>query len=53
MVFLERIRAASSADAPLVLRCAVPDTPGLQGGLTLYSGDCGRYPLGPTVIAEW
>jgi len=50
---LERIRAAAGSDAPLILRCAVPDTPGLQGGLTLYGGDCGRYPIGPTVIAEW
>lgn len=50
---LARIRAASSGAAPLIMRCGVPADPGLQGGLTLYGGDCGRYPIGPTVIAEW
>ena len=50
---LARIRAENGSDAPLVLRCAVPDTPGLQGGLTVYGSECGRYPIGPTVIAEW
>ena len=50
---LDRIRSQSAPDAPLVLRCAVPDKPGLQGGLTVYGHDCGRYPIGPTVIVEW
>lgn len=50
---LERIRAATPPDAPLVLRCAVPADPCLEGGLTVYGGACGRYPIGPTVMAVW
>ena len=50
---LEGIRAASGGGAPLVLRCAVPADQCIQGGLTLYGSDCGQYPIGPTVIAEW
>ena len=51
---LDRIRAEVRPDAPLILGCAVPaDQPGLQGGLTIYGADCGRYPIGLTVIAEW
>lgn len=52
---LERIRQQrTESENTLVLRCAVPEeNKGLQGGLTLYGGDTGRHPIGPTVIAEW
>jgi len=52
---LERIRSqsAGNGNAALVLRCAVPPDDGLAGGLTLYGADCGRYPIPPTVLAEW
>jgi hypothetical protein len=36
----------------LRLRCQVTRDEEHQGGLTIYGRDCGRYPLGPTLIAE-
>lgn len=36
----------------LRLRCLVPRSEPPLGGLTIYGYDCGRYPLGPTLIVE-
>jgi len=35
------------------LRCAVPANAMVQGGLTIYGAECGRFPLAPTVIIDW
>ncbi len=40
-------------DDSLRLRCVVPDDSLTRGGLTIYGAECGRYPVGPTVIIEW
>ena len=37
----------------LRLRCAVPAETLVQGGLTIYGAECGRFPVCPTVIIEW
>jgi len=34
------------------LRCFVPDLAEQSGGLTIYAGDCGRFPIPPTLIVE-
>ncbi len=49
----ELLRETMSAgqDDMLVLRCEVPDGP-CAGGLTIYAGDCGRFPVCPTIILE-
>ncbi len=44
--------ARSTQGNSLRLRCAVPHVPP-EGGLTLYEYDCGRYPVGLTIIIEW
>jgi hypothetical protein len=36
----------------LRLRCLVPRNEPPEGGLTIYGYDCGRYPIGPTLIVE-
>ena len=36
----------------LHLRCSVPEDAEARGGLTIYGGDCGRFPVAPTVIVE-
>jgi hypothetical protein len=36
----------------ITLRCEVPRHILPAGGLTIYGGDCGRYPLPPTLIIE-
>ncbi len=36
----------------LRLRCLVPRNEPPSGGLTIYGYDCGRYPIGPTLIVE-
>jgi hypothetical protein len=36
----------------LRLRCVVPTDCAPQGGLTIYGGDCGRYPIPPTLIID-
>lgn len=36
----------------LRLRCLVPRGEPPSGGLTIYGYDCGRYPIGPTLIME-
>lgn len=42
---------AATRDEALVLRCEVP-TVSSGGGLTIYGGDCGRFPICPTIIVE-
>ena len=37
----------------LRLRCAVPADAAAIGGLTVYDFDCGRYPVGPTLVIGW
>ncbi|MEP6936435.1 MAG: sugar-binding domain-containing protein [Chthoniobacterales bacterium] len=34
------------------LRCEVPPDAAHVGGLTIYGGDCGRFPVPPTLILE-
>jgi len=36
----------------LRMRCLVPRGESPSGGLTIYGFDCGRYPIGPTLIVE-
>jgi hypothetical protein len=36
----------------LYLRCQVPRGETASAGLTIYGFDCGRYPIGPTLIIE-
>src|SRR5262249_19554651 len=42
--------ARHAMDDSLRLRCVVPDDALAQGGLTIYGAECGRYPVGPTLI---
>lgn len=49
---LRQIIEQSSEDE-LRLRCAVPPDAAVQGGLSIYGAQCGRYPVCPTIIAEW
>lgn len=49
---LDRIREHSNGGS-LVMRCAVPQDANVKGGLSIYGGDSGRYPIPPTVIAEF
>ncbi|HYE31099.1 MAG TPA: glycoside hydrolase family 2 [Methylomirabilota bacterium] len=44
---------AQHAEGKLTLRCAVPPDALAQGGLTIYGAECGRYPVGPTIVVEW
>lgn len=48
---LQRIAASAAADGSMRFRCAVHDAP--QHGLTVYDYDCGRIPVGPTLMIEW
>jgi glycosyl hydrolase family 2 len=49
---LQRVAESVAENGGLRLRCAVPsEAP--EGGLTIYDYDCGRFPLGPTLIVEW
>ncbi len=34
------------------LRCVVPENTEHAGGLTIYAGDCGRFPVPPTLIIQ-
>lgn len=43
---------ANSGGGGIRLRCEVPIDGASQGGLTIYGADCGRYPIGPTLILE-
>lgn len=45
--------AESTRDNVLRFRCEVPANAIAPGGLTIYGAECGRYPLGPTVVIEW
>ncbi|MDB6068132.1 MAG: glycoside hydrolase family 2 sugar binding [Pedosphaera sp.] len=45
--------AQHTMDDCLRLRCVVPSDALAQGGLTIYGAQCGRFPVGPTVIIEW
>lgn len=45
--------AAHVTGGELRLRCAVPADALVQGGLTLYGAECGRFPVCPMVIIEW
>jgi hypothetical protein len=49
---LEEI-ASRAQDHHLQARFEVPSDALAQGGLTLYGAECGRFPVGPTVIIEW
>jgi hypothetical protein len=40
-------------DGVLRLSCSVPKDALVAGGLTLYGAECGRFPVGPTVMIEW
>jgi hypothetical protein len=37
----------------LNLRCSVPEGALVQGGLTIFGAECGRFPVCPTVLIEW
>lgn len=50
---LESMVASAGREGPLRLRCTVPDSAPMIGGLSVYEYDCGRYPIAPTVIVEW
>jgi hypothetical protein len=50
---LQRVAGEVSGTGALRFRCAVPRDSVPIGGLTVYGGDCGRFPIGPTVIVEW
>jgi predicted transcriptional regulator len=45
--------AKKAVDDSLHLRCEVPADALVQGGLTIYGAECGRFPVCPTVIIEW
>ncbi|HTL55205.1 MAG TPA: hypothetical protein VL361_05970 [Candidatus Limnocylindrales bacterium] len=45
--------AKKAVDDSLHLRCEVPTDALVQGGLTIYGAECGRFPVCPTVIIEW
>ena len=48
---LRRVRAAGDG-SHLRLRCEVPPDVPARNGLTLYGPECGRYPVGMTVVFE-
>jgi predicted transcriptional regulator len=50
-VLLQEVRAYAEEHV-LRLRCAVPTDGQHQGGLTIYGGAAGRYPVQPTVVIE-
>jgi hypothetical protein len=45
--------AEKNPDGVLQLRCVVPSDALTRGGLSVYGAECGRYPVGPTVLIEW
>ena len=49
---LRRVREAGDGDGHLRLRFEVPPDVPARNGLTLYGPECGRYPVGPSVILE-
>lgn len=50
---LQRVAERMAERGELRFRCAVPREATSVNGLTVYGHDCGRYPIGPTVILEW
>ncbi|MDX2186453.1 MAG: glycoside hydrolase family 2 TIM barrel-domain containing protein [Opitutaceae bacterium] len=50
---LGQVAAIVREEGRLRFRCAVSDTCLFKGGLTIYDYDCGRYPVGPTLVIEW
>lgn len=50
---LQRIAEIAANDGALRLRCAVPSDAISANGLTVYDFDCGRFPIGPTIVIEW
>jgi hypothetical protein len=50
---LNRVAAAAAENGELRFRCAVPTGASSANGLTVYGHDCGRFPIGPTVMVEW
>lgn len=50
---LQRIAELVVKQGGLRFRCAVPSEAAPCGGLTVYDHDCGRFPIGPTLIIEW
>ncbi len=49
---LHNVASTIGADNVLRFRCEVPAT-GTAGGLTVYDYDCGRFPVGLTLVLEW
>ncbi|MDB6116766.1 MAG: glycoside hydrolase family 2 sugar binding [Verrucomicrobiaceae bacterium] len=47
---MHELVSAGDVDA-LILQCEVP-AGNFTGGLTIYGGDCGRFPVSPTIIIE-
>jgi predicted transcriptional regulator len=45
--------AGRVTDDSLRLRCGVPVDAIVQGGLTIYGAECGRFPYCPTLVIEW
>ena len=50
-ILLQTLADRVEADGAIRFRCSVNEPP--FGGLTLYGYDCGRMPVGPTLIIEW
>lgn len=50
---LQRVAEIAAAEGALRLRCLVPEQAAAPGGLTVYDFDCGRFPIGPTLVIEW
>jgi hypothetical protein len=50
---LQQIAAGAAKTGMLRFRCSVPTDGAPQGGLAVYDFDCGRFPLGPTIMIEW
>jgi hypothetical protein len=50
---LQRLAGEVGGTGQLRFRCAVPGDSVPIGGLSVYGHDCGRFPIGPTLIVEW
>jgi hypothetical protein len=50
---LRRVAEIAATEGALRLRCTVPANVAEAGGLTVYDYDCGRFPIGPTLVIEW
>ena len=49
-LLMQVLREMKGSD--LRMRCLAPRGETPSGGLTIYGFDCGRYPIGPTIIVE-